>query len=61
LTLKGGDTVVDTKTGKIYSFNGEYENINKEQEIQLSNEKYESLLLPATEKSRFKVIHRQFN
>lgn len=61
LEPKGGDTVVDTKTGKIYSFNGEYENINKEQEIQLSNEKYEYLLLPATEKSRFKVIHRQFN
>jgi hypothetical protein len=61
LTPKGGDTVVDTKTGKIYSFNGEYENINKEQEIQLSNEKYEYLLLPAEEKKRFKVIHRQFN
>jgi len=56
---KGGDTVVDTTDGKIYSFNGQYENNKtKEQEIDLSNEKFEYLLLPATEKSRFKVIHR---
>jgi hypothetical protein len=56
---KGGDTVVDTTDGKIYSFNGQYENNKtKEQEINLSNEKFEYLLLPATEKSRFKVIHR---
>ena len=54
---KGGDTVVDTKTGKIYSFNGEWEDKGKKL-IQLSSDKFETLLLPAEEKSRFKVIHR---
>jgi len=56
---KGGDTVVDTTTNKIYSFNGEWEDNGKKQ-IQLSSDKYESLLLPAEEKTRFKVIHRSF-
>ena len=54
---KGNDTVVDTKTGKIYTFNGEWENKGKKL-IQLSSDKFESLLLSADEKSRFKVIHR---
>ena len=54
---KGGDTVVDTTTNKIYSFNGEWEDNGKKQ-IQLSSDKFESLLLPAEEKKRFKVIHR---
>ena len=54
---KGGDTVVDTKTGKIYSFNGEWEDKGKKL-IQLSSDKFESLLLSADEKPRFKVIHR---
>jgi hypothetical protein len=54
---KGGDTVVDTTTNKIYSFNGEWEDKGKKQ-IQLSSDKYETLLLPAEEKRRFKVIHR---
>ena len=56
---KGGDTVVDTTTNKIYSFNGEWEDNGKKQ-IQLSSDKYETLLLPAEEKRRFKVIHRSF-
>jgi hypothetical protein len=56
---KGGDTVVDTTTNKIYSFNGEWEDNGKKQ-IQLSSDKFETLLLPAEEKKRFKVIHRSF-
>ena len=55
LIPKGGDTVVDIKTNKIYSFNGEWE-----EKISLTSDKYESLLLPSEEKKRFKVIHRQF-
>ena len=54
---KGGDTVVDTTTNKIYSFNGEWEDKGKKL-IQLSSHKFETLLLPAEEKRRFKVIHR---
>ena len=59
LIPKGGDTVVDTKTNKIYTFNGEWEDkgVNR---ISLTSDKYESLLLPSEEKERFKVIHRQF-
>jgi hypothetical protein len=60
LEPKGGDTVVDTTNNRIYSFNGEWEYKGKKL-IQLSSDKYESLLLPAEEKKRFKVIHRQFN
>ena len=56
LIPKGGDTVVDTKTNKIYTFNGEWE-----EKISLTSDKYESLLLPSKEKERFKVIHRAFN
>ena len=55
LIPKGGDTVVDTKTNKIYTVNGEWE-----EKISLTSDKYESLLLPLKEKERFKVIHRQF-
>lgn len=57
---KGGDTVVDTTTGKIYSFNGEWEDKGKKQ-FQLSSDKYETLLLPSDQKNRFKVIHRAFS
>jgi hypothetical protein len=60
LEPKGGDTVVDTTNNRIYSFNGEWED-NGKKLIQLSSDKYESLLLPAEEKKRFKVIHRRFN
>ena len=56
---KGGDTVVDTTTNKIYSFNGDWEDNGKKQ-IHLSSDKFETLLLPAEEKKRFKVIHRSF-
>jgi hypothetical protein len=56
---KGGDTVVDTTTNKIYSFNGEWEDNGKKQ-IQLSSDKYETLSLPVEEKRRFKVIHRSY-
>ena len=59
LIPKGGDTVVDTKTNKIYTFNGEWEDKGVNQ-ISLTSDKYESLLLPSEEKERFKVIHRQF-
>ena len=59
LIPKGGDTVVDTKTNKIYTFNGEWEDKGVNQ-ISLTSDKYESLLLPSKEKERFKVIHRQF-
>jgi hypothetical protein len=48
---------VDTTTNKIYSFNGEWEDKGKKL-IQLSSDKFETLLLPAEEKRRFKVIHR---
>ena len=57
---KDGDTVVDTTTNKIYSFNGEWEE-NGKKEIQLSSDKFETLLLPAEEKKRFKVIHKAYN
>ena len=60
LIPKGGDTVVDTKTNKIYSFNGEYGEKDGSKKISLVSDKYESLLLPAEEKERFKVIHREF-
>jgi hypothetical protein len=60
LIPKGGDTVVDTTNNKIYSFNGEWEE-KGEKKMSLVSDKYESLLLPAEEKKRFKVIHRQFN
>jgi len=58
-TPKGGDTVVDTTTNKIYSFFGEWEDKGKKL-IQLSSDKFETLLLPAEEKIRFKVIHRSY-
>jgi len=61
LEPKGGDTVVDTtNNNKIYSFNGEYPQKGMIK-IALMGDKYESLILPAEEKKRFKVIHRQFN
>jgi hypothetical protein len=59
LIPKGGDTVVDTKTNRIYTFNGEGED-NGVKKMYLMSDKYESLLLPSEEKNRFKVIHRQF-
>ena len=54
---KDGDTVVDTSTGKIYSFYGEWE-YDKKKRFQVGNEKFETLELPIEQKSRFKVIHR---
>ena len=48
------------KNNKIYSFNGEYPQKGMIK-IALMGDKYESLILPAEEKKRFKVIHRQFN
>jgi hypothetical protein len=59
LEPKGGDTVVDIKTNKIYSFNGEWEQ-DGSKKISLMSDKYKSLLLPAEEKKNFKVIHRAF-
>ena len=60
LIPKGGDTVVDTTNNRIYLFNGEWEDKGVKK-ISLDSDKFESLLLPAEEKKRFKVIHRQFN
>jgi len=60
LEPKGGDTVVDMRTNKIYSFNGEWEQ-NGGKKMTLVSDKYETLLLPVEEKSNFKVIHRAFN
>jgi len=60
LEPKGGDTVVDTRTNKIYSFNGEWEQ-DGGKKMSLVSDKYESLLLPVKEKSNFKVIHRAFD
>lgn len=60
LEPKGGDTVVDIRTNKIYSFNGEWEQ-DKGKKISLISDKYESLLLPVEDKINFKVIHRAFN
>jgi hypothetical protein len=57
LEPKGGDTVVDTTTGKIYSFYGEWE-YKGEKRFQVGNEKFEKLELPIEEKERFKVIYR---
>jgi len=54
---KGGDTVVDTSTGKIYSFYGEWEYKGKKR-FQVGNEKFEKMELPIEDKQRFKVIHR---
>jgi hypothetical protein len=60
LIPKGGDTVVDITNNRIYSVNGEWEE-KGEKKISLISDKYKSLLLPAEEKKRFKVIHRQFD
>jgi len=57
LEPKGGDTVVDTTTGKIYSFYGEWE-YKGEKRFQVGNEKFEKLELPIEDKKRFKVIYR---
>lgn len=54
---KGGDTVVDTSTGKIYSYYGDWEYKGKKR-FQVGNEKFEKLELPIEDKQRFKVIHR---
>lgn len=54
---KGGDTVVDTSTGKIYSYYGDWEFEGKKR-FQVGNEKFEKMELPIKDKQRFKVIHR---
>lgn len=54
---KGGDTVVDVSTGKIYSFYGEYD-YNGEKIFQVGNDKYEKMELPIGDKKRFKVIYK---
>jgi hypothetical protein len=58
LELKNGDTVVETTTGKIYSVNGEWEYKGKKQ-ISLISDKFETIVIPSEEKSRFKIIHRK--
>jgi len=57
LEPKGGDTVVDTSTGKIYSFYGEWEYKGKKR-FQVGNDKFEKMELPIEDKKRFKVIYR---
>ena len=56
--LKNGDTVVETTTGKIYSVNGEWEYKGKKQ-ISLTSDKFETLVIPSEEKSRFNIKHRR--
>ena len=57
LEPRGGDTVVDTTTGKVYSFYGQWK-YKDEERFQVENEKFEKLELPIEEKQRFKVIYR---
>lgn len=57
LEPKGGDTVVDTSTGKIYSFYGEWE-YKGQKRFQVGNDKFEKMELPIEDKKRFKVIYR---
>lgn len=57
LEPKGGDTVVDTTTGKIYSYYGEWEH-NKQKRFRVGSDKYEYMELPIEDKKRFKVIYR---
>ena len=57
LDSKGGDTVVDTSTGKIYSFYGEWPDEGKIR-FQVGNDKFEKMELPIEDKKRFKVIYR---
>ena len=57
LDPKGGDTVVDTSTGKIYSFYGEWPYEGKIR-FQVGNDKFEKMELPIEDKKRFKVIYR---
>lgn len=54
---KVGDTVVDTSTGKVYSYYGDWE-YKGEKRFQVGNEKFEKLELPIEDRQRFKVIHR---
>jgi len=57
LEPKDGDTVVDTSTGKIYSFYGEWD-YKGEKRFQVGNDKFEKMELPIEDKKRFKVIYR---
>jgi hypothetical protein len=57
LDPKGGDTVVDTSTGKIYSFHGEWDDKGKKV-FQVGNDKFENMTLPIEDKKRFKIIYR---
>ena len=57
LEPKNGDTVVDTSTGKIYSFYGEWD-YEGEKRFQVGNDKFEKIELPIEDKKRFKVIYR---
>jgi hypothetical protein len=57
LEPKDGDTVVDTSTGKIYSFYGEWD-YEGEKRFQVGNDKFEKMELPIEDKKRFKVIYR---
>jgi len=57
---KGGDTVVDTRDGKIYTFQGQWIHDegkpNAKEIISLSGDKYKDKYIDASEKSNLKVI-----
>ena len=57
LEPKGGDTVVDTSTGKIYSFHGEWDDKGNKM-FEVGNDKFENMRLPIEDKKRFKIIYR---
>lgn len=64
LEPSGGDEVHDEKTNKVWTFNGSWEEKQKDggmkKVIQLSNKDFGAMILPYEEISRFKVINRQF-
>ena len=64
LEPSGGDEVFDKKTNKVWTFNGSWEEKQKDgsmkKVIQLSNKDFGAMILPYEKISRFKVINRQF-
>ena len=65
LEPSGGDEVFDEKTKKVWTFNGSWEDKQKDgtmkKVIQLTNKDFGAAILPYDEIKRFKVINRQFD
>jgi len=61
----GGDEVYDEKTNKVWTFNGSWEEKQKDgsmkKVINLTNKDFGAMVLPHEEITRFKVINRQFD